>query len=103
MTEKKQEFITKKDYELLSEATYLDKSGIAKKTKKVVLHSFNIEDGSELSQAMQEKINIAKALEMIVEKGYIKPSEDSDGTILVPSLHFRTARLLFDEYCESFF
>ena len=98
----KQEFIIEKEYELFSEATYLDKSGAAKKTKKVKLLAVKIEDGEEVSKLITSDAGISKALEKLVEKGYIMPLGE-EGNILTSTMHFKTARELFMEYSEAFF
>jgi hypothetical protein len=98
----KQEFIIEKEYELLSEATYIDKSGIGKKTKKVKLLAVKIEDGEEVSRIINNENGIAKALELLSEKGYIVAFGE-EGKLLSSSLHFRAARELFAEYYDAFF
>lgn len=103
MSDKKdQEFIAEKEYELLSEATYLDKSGIGKKIKKVKLLAVKIEDGESVSKIVNNENGIAKALELLSEKGYIVPLNE-EGKILTSSLYFRAAVKLFDEYQKAFF
>lgn len=97
-----QEFIAEQEYKLLSEATYLDKSGIGKKTKEVKLLAVKFEDGEKISKIVEDEGSIVKALQTLSEKGYIVPLNE-EGKLLVSSLHFRTAIKLFNFYSKAFF
>tara|TARA_R110000868_G_C10972986_1_gene771141 strand:- start:32893 stop:33219 length:327 start_codon:yes stop_codon:yes gene_type:complete len=98
-----EEFITEKEYDLSSEVVYTDKSGLGCKTKRVKLIAIKINDGVEISDIITKGLGISKALEKIIEKGYIVPCDDKDGKISVSSFTFRTARELFSEYYDNFF
>jgi hypothetical protein len=94
------ELITKKDYTLLSEASYFDAKGELKKTKEVTLYCLKICDAEEVENTLYSGKRL-KALEFLCSKGYITPA-NLDGKIKISDFDYRSSVVLLEEYAASF-
>jgi hypothetical protein len=104
MTDKtKEDFLEELDYDLLSEVIYFDKDGKDKKTKKLTLIAVKIEEGEQVVKALTSNDSTKECLEILINKGYIVPTENRDGKVLASSFHYKTGLKLFTKYSENFF
>lgn len=92
------ELITKKDYTLLSEASYFDARGEIKKTREVTLYALKLSDSDEVMDLLRFN-KPHKTLELLAKKGYIAPAE---GKLKLDDLNFIAAMALFTEYTDNF-
>lgn len=89
------ELLKEKEYELLSESEYFDKSGHLQKTNKVKLTALKFCDSDGLND-----LSDYKTIQFLCDKGYIVPAQE--GKLKFDSLDVRTAKLLIVEYSKHF-
>lgn len=89
------ELLKEKEYELLSESQYFDKSGQLQTTKKVKMFALKFCDSDGLND-----LTDYKTVQFLCDKGYISPLQE--GKLKFDSLDVRTAKLLIVEYSKHF-